>query len=85
MNVITLSALPLCKSGYIKSININTDIKRRLLDMGFAAGELVTPVFKSPLGDPTAYGIMGSVVALRNEITDEIYVIPADVSEVPSP
>ena len=53
--------------------------------MGFAAGELVTPVFKSPLGDPTAYGIMGSVVALRNEITDEIYVIPADVSEVPSP
>jgi DtxR family Mn-dependent transcriptional regulator len=41
--------------------------RRRLLDLGFVAGTLVEVDMVSPAGDPTAYCVRGSVVALRRE------------------
>jgi DtxR family Mn-dependent transcriptional regulator len=41
--------------------------RRRLLDLGFVAGTLVEVEMVSPGGDPTAYRVRGSVVALRRE------------------
>lgn len=41
--------------------------RRRLLDLGFVPGTLVEVDMISPAGDPTAYRVRGSVVALRRE------------------
>lgn len=41
--------------------------RRRLLDLGFVPGTLVEIEMTSPAGDPTAYRVRGSVVALRRE------------------
>lgn len=73
---ITLNNLPLGHSAYISSLDIEGSMRRRLLDLGFATGNLVTPLLISPLGEPTAYNIMGSVVALRDDLTARISTSP---------
>lgn len=41
--------------------------RRRLLDLGFVSGTLVEIEMVSPAGDPTAYRVRGTLVALRRE------------------
>lgn len=41
--------------------------RRRLFDLGFVPGTVVEVDMVSPLGDPVAYRVRGSVVALRRE------------------
>ncbi|HEX5220478.1 MAG TPA: metal-dependent transcriptional regulator [Verrucomicrobiae bacterium] len=41
--------------------------RRRLLDLGFVAGTPVEMEMVSPAGDPTAYRVRGTVIALRRE------------------
>jgi DtxR family transcriptional regulator, Mn-dependent transcriptional regulator len=41
--------------------------RRRLLDLGFVAGTAVEVEMVSPAGDPTAYRVRGTVIALRRE------------------
>ena len=41
--------------------------RRRLLDLGFVAGTPVEVEMISPAGDPTAYRVRGTVIALRRE------------------
>ena len=41
--------------------------RRRLLDLGFVSGTPVEVEMNSPFGDPTAYRLRGTVVALRRE------------------
>jgi DtxR family Mn-dependent transcriptional regulator len=41
--------------------------RRRLLDLGFVSGTPVEVEMVSPAGDPTAYRVRGTVVALRRE------------------
>ena len=43
------------------------NIGERLRDLGLSDGDMVECVMKSPLGDPSAYLIKGSVIALRRE------------------
>ncbi len=67
-----LNALPIGKDAYIKSLDFDTNTARRFLDLGFVRGNRVTSVFKSPLGDPVAYEITGSIIALRHEDAQKI-------------
>ena len=69
---ITLNNLPISSGAYISSVNLGGSMRRRLLDFGFTTGAFVVPRFRSPLGDPTAYEVMGSVVALRSDIASKI-------------
>lgn len=46
---------------------MNGAIRRRLLDLGIVSGTKITAILKSPSGDPTAFEIRGSVIALRKE------------------
>jgi ferrous iron transport protein A len=48
--------------------------RRRLLDLGLIPGTEVTAVMKSPLGNPIAYEIRGSLIALRREDASKIMV-----------
>ncbi len=72
----TLASLPLEQTAYIEHLNLGGDLRRRLLDLGFSSGSLVTALFRSPLGDPTAYMVMGSIIALRQEDAGRILVRP---------
>ena len=49
-------------------------IRRRLQDLGFVEGSQVDCVNVSPLGDPTAYRISNTIIALRHEDADTIKV-----------
>ena len=54
--------------------------RRRLLDLGFVPGTLVEVDMISPAGDPTAYRVRGSVVALRREQANLIRVDSREVA-----
>ena len=69
---ITLNNLPISSGAYISSIDVDGTMRRRLLDFGFTTGAFIVPRFRGPLGDPTAYEVMGSIVALRSDIASKI-------------
>ncbi|HOY58483.1 MAG TPA: iron dependent repressor, metal binding and dimerization domain protein [Verrucomicrobiota bacterium] len=55
--------------------------RRRLLDLGFVPGTRVEVEMVSPGGDPTAYRVRGTVVALRREQANLIRVSSRDVPD----
>lgn len=65
----TLNELKLNETGYIKDLKCSSGVKRRLLDLGLIKGTKIIPIFVSPSGDPTAFEIRGSVIAIRVEDT----------------
>lgn len=67
MGITTLDKLPLDFYGKINNIRCNSNTKRRLLDLGLINGTKIKPVLENPMGDPIAYEIRGSIIALRKE------------------
>ncbi len=65
----TLDQLNLNETGYIKELHCNDEVKRRLLDLGLIKGTKITPIFVSPSGDPRAFELRGSIIAIRIEDT----------------
>ena len=51
-------------------------MRRRLMELGLIAGTKVTCLHRSLSGDPTAYMIRGTVIALRKKDAAQIQVIP---------
>ena len=74
MNNILLNKLPIHCDGIIENLNCDGSIRRRFLDLGLIKGTTITPLFISPSGDPTAYQVRGSVIAIRKEDTCNICV-----------
>lgn len=68
----TLNNLKLNETGYVKNLRCNDSVKRRLLDLGLINGTKITPLYISPSGDPTAFEIRGSIIAIRVEDTSLI-------------
>ena len=77
----TLYELPLGKECYIKSVNTDVDIKRRMLDMGLIAGTKVKCMYVAPFGEPKAYLVRGTILALRSDDTKKIKVIAGEKIE----
>lgn len=50
-------------------------LRRRMLDLGIIPGTRISVIRKSPLGDPVAYEIRETLIALRSEETDLIEVV----------
>ncbi len=66
----SLTYISLCdlvegKEAVIESTDNPQPMKRRLIELGFAPGSVVKCVGKSPLGDPTAYLVKNTVIAIR--------------------
>ncbi|WP_317368646.1 FeoA family protein [uncultured Tyzzerella sp.] len=74
MNKIMLNNLQLGKSCYIRKIFLEENIKRRLQELGFVDGSIVKCVLKSPLKEPVAYFVKGTMIALREDVTKNILV-----------
>lgn len=65
----TLNNLKVGHSAVIKDIHNQSTERRRLFDLGILPGTRIENVMLSPLGDPVAYRVRNSVVALRKEQT----------------
>ena len=63
----TLDLLPIEKDAIVTELKCNGAIRRRLLDLGIVKGTKIKSIFKSPAGDPTAFEIRGTILALRKE------------------
>lgn len=68
-----LSELKIGCSGTISENASDSDIRRRLADVGFTEGCGVVCVGESFSGDPRAYLVKGSVFALRNSDAENIF------------
>ena len=61
-----LDRLPAGQTAILTALGTGDGLRRRLLDLGFLPGAALSCLFTAPGGDPRAYGIRGTVVALRN-------------------
>ena len=60
-----LSRLPMGRPARVLSLSAEEPLKGRLMDLGFVPGNEVRPLFAAPLGDPRAYLVCDTVIALR--------------------
>ncbi|WP_226086680.1 FeoA family protein [Mesobacillus sp. S13] len=51
----------------ISTLRLEGIMRRRLLDLGFVPGAIVEVLRKSPLGDPIAFRVSSTSIALRKE------------------
>ena len=78
-NVTVLSDMSTESRCVIVKINGHGSFRRRIMEMGFVKGEIITVIKNAPLHDPIEYMVMGSHVSLRRSEASQIEV--ADVSE----
>lgn len=70
----TLNKLRQNKTGIVTELKNSGVIRRRLQDLGIIEGTRIECIGKSPLGDPKAYLIKGTQIALRNNDAEKIIV-----------
>ena len=61
-------------TGFAKS----SQIRRHLQDLGVIRGTKIECISRSPLGDPSAYLIRKTIIALRREDAEQIYISEVD-------
>ncbi len=74
-HIISLNELPLNHYAEVKNINCNGIDRRRFLDLGIIQGTKLKPILKSPSGDPVAYEIRRTIIAIRSEDAKKIHVV----------
>lgn len=74
-HIISLNDLSLNHYAKIENINCDGIDRRRFLDLGIIKGTKLKPILKSPSGDPIAYEIRKSVIAIRSEDAKKIKVV----------
>lgn len=57
----------------ITRIEVQGVMRRRLLDLGFVPGNRIEVLQKSPLGDPIAFRVNNTTIALRSEESSRIW------------
>lgn len=70
--MIRLDELPLGRTAVVGSLQTRGPQRRRLLDLGLVPGARVKAELISPLGDPTAYRVLGTLVVLRRAQAREV-------------
>ncbi len=70
----SLNELKINEEGTIISVNTNSNIKRRLMDIGFVKGEKVKLILKNFGDNMRAYKIKNTVMALRVSDTQNILI-----------
>jgi ferrous iron transport protein A len=73
-NIVPLSHLEPEETAIIRVVEGEGAFRRRLLDIGFRTGAVVTMVKQAPLADPIEYLLDGSHVSLRGEEASQILV-----------
>lgn len=76
-----LSALSPGEHAYIRHIGGKPDMVERLEDLGMVPGTQINCELVSPAGDPAAYRIRGTLIALRRRDADSVLVISSNRQE----
>src|SRR4051812_16880125 len=63
----TLNQLGVGCHGCVVSVGGDSELKRRLLEMGFCNGAKVEVIRRAPLGDPIEFRLRGYHLSLRDE------------------
>jgi len=71
---VPLSHAPIGSTCRVTSLLATGLSRRRLLDVGLVPGAGVRPVRRSPAGDPTAYHVKGTLIALRTREANQVIV-----------
>lgn len=53
----------------------HSDVTLKLLEMGIMPGKIITLLYKAPLGDPLAFQLGNTMIALRKKEAQQIQVI----------
>lgn len=70
----TLNKISTGEFAVVEAVDTALSLKQRLYDIGLVPGTKVKVVHQSPSGNPRAYLIRGSVIALRNCDAEKIIV-----------
>ena len=65
--LLTLDQLPAGQSGRVTTVTAQGLTRRRLLDLGLVDGSKVEAVRRSATGDPMAFSVRGTLLALRKK------------------
>lgn len=60
------------EQGVLDRVELPDDVARRLMELGFLPGQIVTPANSAPGGDPRVFRVDGSEVALRRETAEHL-------------
>jgi Fe2+ transport system protein FeoA len=60
----------------VVAVGGDTDVRRRLLEMGFCNGASVEVVRRAPLGDPIEFRLRGYHLSLRDDQAKYIQITP---------
>lgn len=82
-NLITLADLDPGEEAEVVAIDSECQgfSRRRLMDLGFTPGARLTPALQTFAGDPRAYRVRGTLVALRRDQARQVLVRRAVVSQ----
>ena len=72
VNMLPLNKAEIGKIYSVISIRLSESEKKRMLDLGIIPKTNIKILQKSPMGDPIAYFIRGTVIALREEYTKKM-------------
>jgi Fe2+ transport system protein FeoA len=72
----TLDQLGRHEHATVVALDCRGPARRRLLDLGLLPGTDVEVTMASPLGDPTAYVVRGSTIALRRAQARSVRIEP---------
>jgi len=77
-HAIPLSDVPLHQTAEIVALDdaLQGFTRRRLLDLGLTPGAVVYPELQNVFADPRAYRVRGTLIALRRDQADRIWVRP---------
>jgi DtxR family Mn-dependent transcriptional regulator len=77
-NAVSLATLTQNQRGEIVSLDdaVQGFTRRRFLDLGLTPGTLIYPELGNFFGDPRAYRIRGTLIALRQDQAAQIWVKP---------
>ena len=70
----TLNKISTGEFAVVEAVDTALSLKQRLYDIGLVPGTKVKVVHQSPSGNPRAYLVRGSVIALRNCDAEKIFV-----------
>ncbi|WP_205703998.1 FeoA family protein [Candidatus Chloroploca sp. Khr17] len=76
----TLDQLSLGATGRVLALGNQGAERRRLFDLGITPGTLIQSEVRSPLGDPVAYRVRNTLIALRRE-QSQMIMITLDLEE----
>lgn len=69
----TLMELQHGEDGVLDRLDLPEDVARRLMELGFLPGHVVSRGLSAPGGDPRVFRVDGSEVALRSETAARLY------------